>query len=76
MDFITGLPSSSSIHGKTCDSILVVVDRLTKYAVYIKTSSKLTAEGLANLLIYHVFSHFRLPAGIMSDRGTLFTSKF
>lgn len=59
MDFITGLLPSPSIHGMICDTLLVVVDRLTKYAVYIETSSKLTAEGVANPLIYYLWSHFR-----------------
>ena len=76
MDFVTGLPKSLSAHGKPCDAVLVVVDRYTKYAIYIETQGTLKAEGLADLLLYHVFSRFGVPAGIVSDRGSLFTSKF
>ena len=76
LDFVTQLPPSSDAAGKVCNSILVVVDRLTKYALYIPTTDRLTSEGLATLLFQHVFRPFGIPDGIVSDRGTLFTSKF
>ena len=38
MDFITGLPSTvSSATNRHYDAILVIVDRFTKYALYIPT---------------------------------------
>ena len=43
-DFITKLPLAQGY-----DSILVVVDRLTKMAHFILTTEKTTAEGLARL---------------------------
>jgi hypothetical protein len=77
MDFITGLPESiSPVTFQRCDSVLVVIDRFTKYGIYIPTVQTLTAEGLADLLFYHVFMRFGLPRGIVSDRGSLFTSIF
>lgn len=75
MDFVTGLPAVTP-QGKKRDAILVVVCRFTKYALYIPCSSALTAEGLAQVLWVHVFSVYGLPDGIVSDRGSLFTSKF
>jgi hypothetical protein len=45
LDFITGLPHS---HGK--DTILVVVDKLTKFAQFITTTIHITAEEIAALL--------------------------
>lgn len=76
LDFVTGLPLSENLSGKYCDAILVVVDRFTKYALYIPTTCELTAEGLADILLHHVFRMFGIPGGIVSDRGSLFTSGF
>jgi transposase InsO family protein len=53
-----------------------VVDRFTKYAAFIPTTSKLTASGLADLLIIHIYSRYGIPKGIISDKGSLFISKF
>jgi transposase InsO family protein len=76
LDFITDLPSAVGRNGKRVDSILVIVDRFTKYALYIATTKRLTAEGFADLFMNHIFRSFGLPQGIVSDRGSLFTSKF
>jgi len=43
-DFITKLPLAQGY-----DSILVVVDRLTKMVYFIPTTEKMSAEGLARL---------------------------
>ena len=74
MDFITNLLPSTSLYRKVYNIILIIVDQLTKYIVYIKTTGKLIGKGLTNLLIYHVFAYFSIPCGIISDYRTLFTS--
>jgi transposase InsO family protein len=71
MDLIEGLPESEG-H----DSILVVVDRLTKTVVYSPTSRKMTAKDLATIFIKDVFSKHGIPRTIVSDRGSEFTSQF
>ena len=71
MDFIEPLPPS---HG--FDSILVIVDRLTKWAIYIPTTTRLTAPNLAQLIIDNVISQHGIPESIISDRGSKFVSKF
>ena len=76
LDFITQLPPSLDTSGRECNSILVIVDRFTKYALYIATSDRLTSDGLATLLCHHIFRMFGVPDGIVSDRGSLFTSHF
>jgi hypothetical protein len=58
------------------DSILMVVDRFTKYAAFIPTTSKLIASGLADFLIAYIYSRYGISKGIISDKGSLFTSKF
>lgn len=77
VDFVTGLPPSyCPISNRICDAILVVVDRLTKTAYYIATTKKLTANGFAELLFYRCLKTHGIPDGIVSDRGSLFTSNF
>ncbi|MBW0594070.1 hypothetical protein O181_133785, partial [Austropuccinia psidii MF-1] len=51
MDFITQLPLSNSF-----DSILVIVDRFSKMAVFILTMSSITSLDLAHLFIKNIYS--------------------
>ncbi|MBW0495237.1 hypothetical protein O181_034952 [Austropuccinia psidii MF-1] len=71
MDFITQLPFSNKF-----DSILVVVDRFSKMAIFIPTYGTITALELAKIFISHVFSKHGLPVSIFSDIGSLFVSSF
>ena len=71
MDFIEQLPLSN---GYT--DILVVVDRLTKQAIFIPTTRSIDATGLAQLFIENVFSKHGTPSHVTSDRGVEFVSKF
>jgi hypothetical protein len=76
MDFVTDLPPSRSNEGKVYDSLLVVVDRLTKMAKYIPVLKSITAKQLADVFIEHIVARFGVPEGIVSDRGAVFTSAF
>jgi hypothetical protein len=77
MDFITGLPPCRDPYGGLdLDCILVVVDRYSKMARYLACRKTIDAPELAELLFERVFSLFGVPQGIVSDRGTVFTSKF
>ncbi|MBW0544618.1 hypothetical protein O181_084333, partial [Austropuccinia psidii MF-1] len=71
MDFITQIPLSNSFN-----SILVIVDRLSKIVVFIPTMSSITSLDLAHLFIKNIFSKHGLPSSIVSDRGSLFVSSF
>ncbi|MBW0575534.1 hypothetical protein O181_115249, partial [Austropuccinia psidii MF-1] len=71
MDFITQLSLSNSF-----DSILVIVDRFSKMAVFIRTMSSITSIDLAHLFIKNIFSKHGLPSSSFSDRGPLFVSSF
>ena len=75
MDFITGLPSSQ-YKGQDADAILVIVDRFTKYSLFFPVISTINAAELAELFYTEVELRFGAPEGIISDRGTLFTSQF
>jgi hypothetical protein len=56
MDFIEGLPKSE---GK--DTILVIVDKLTKYSHFISLSHPFTTKTIVQLFIDHVFKLHGLP---------------
>jgi hypothetical protein len=73
MDFITCLPRVSP---GGFDAILVVVDRLTKLAHFIATTTAVTAEEVAHLLRARVFSLHGVPCSIVSDRDPRFTAAY
>lgn len=75
MDFITGLPPIY-FNGKDVDAILVIVDRFTKYMMFFPVSVEITAAELAELFHQEVELRFGAPRGVVSDRGSLFTSSF
>ncbi|KAM4062531.1 reverse transcriptase (RNA-dependent DNA polymerase) [Hirsutella rhossiliensis] len=75
MDFITDLPPVRC-EKKIYSGILVVVDRLTRYARYIPVSSRISSDGLADVFLREIFKHYGMPDGIVSDRGSLFTGHF
>lgn len=77
MDFITDLPLSATCTTRDkFDTILVVVDRLTKYAYFLTFYKNGTARQLAQLLIERVFASHGAPEDIVSDRDKLFVSAF
>ena len=71
LDWITGLPPSH-YH----DVILVVVDRLTKQALFIPTAKSVAAPDVAALFLQHVVRVHGLPKTLVSDRDPVFTSHF
>ena len=76
MDFVTGLPLSSDWKGDSYDSILVIVDRLTKMVHYEPVKVTIDASGLAKVIIDVVVRHYGLPDSIISDRRVIYISKF
>ena len=72
MDLITDLPRTLKGH----DSILTVVDRMSKMTHFIPTVKTCSAEVVAQLLIDNVVTKHGLPQSIVSDRDPRFTAKF
>lgn len=75
MDFITDLPPSIC-RGHVADSVLVIVDRYTKITRYLACNKTCTAEDLATLFFENIICKYGVPDGIVSDRGSVFTSAF
>ena len=71
LDWITDLPPSN-YH----DAILVVVDRLTKMAIFIPTTKSMSADDVATLFLQHVVRIHGIPDSLISDRDPVFTSHF
>ena len=58
------------------DAILVIVDRYSKMVIFVPTTKKITSSDLVDVLVDEVVRHYGMPAGIVSDRGSVFTSQF
>src|SRR6266404_4289524 len=62
MDFIEQLPASENF-----STILVVIDRLTKQAIFIPSHDTVNALQVAQLFLTHVFSKHGVPSHITLD---------
>jgi len=71
MDFIEGLPKSNGY-----SVIMVVVDRLTKFAHFVAVKHPYTASTIAQLFMDNIVKLHGLPNSIVSDRDTIFVSAF
>ena len=71
MDFINGFLKVEGF-----GSVLVVVDRFSKYAVFIPASGECPAEEATRIFFSNVVKHFGMPENIVSDRDTRFTDRF
>ena len=77
MDFITKLPKSKDpTTTEVYDAIMVIVDRLTKYAIMLPFKEKYNAEQLAFLLLDRLMRDYSIPESITLDRDKLFTSNY
>ena len=71
MDFIEQHPSSSGF-----TTILIVIDRLSKQAIFIPTYDTITSPKLAQLFLLHVFAKHGVLAYVTSNQSSKFVSHF
>lgn len=71
VDMVTGLPKSNG-H----DAIIIIVDRFSKEILPIACSTELSSEDWAKILCDEVYAKHGMPQVVISDRGTVFVSKF
>jgi len=77
MNFITKLSmSKNSAWGVKFDSILTIVDRLTKYTMFISFKETTTASVLTYTILQELINNHRLSKKFIINRDKLFTSKF
>jgi len=72
MDFVLGLPKTQISN----DSIMVVVDKLTKLAYFIPVNTTHKAKNIAEIYMKEVSRLRGVPKEIVSDRDQKFTSNF
>ena len=72
MDYLGPVPMSKGGN----DMILIAVDRLTKMAYFIPTTTKVTTKETTELFLRYVFQYHDLPDNIISDRDLKFISHF
>ena len=72
MDFVTGFPRASKQH----DSAWIVIDRLIKSAHFLPVKTSYTTDQYADIYIQEIVRLHGIPKTIVSDRGSVFTSRF
>ncbi|GKG22854.1 reverse transcriptase domain-containing protein, partial [Tanacetum coccineum] len=72
MDFVTKLPKTSQAY----DTIWVIVDRLTKSAIFTPMKETDPLDKLARLYLKEVVTRHGIPVSIIYDRDPRFASNF
>ena len=72
MDFITGVPKNFRQH----DSIMVVVDKLSKLVNFIPVKYTYKAVNIADIFMKDIFRLHGVPKVVISDRDVKFTRNF
>ena len=72
MNFTVSLPHTS----KGYNSIWVIVDRHTNSAHFLPVDSRYSARKYAKLYLDRIVTLHRVPFTIVSDRGSVFVSRF
>ena len=77
MDFIVKLPvSTDPVTNHQYDSILVMVEGLTKYSHFIPCSETITAQQLGCLVLDRLVRYYGIPTVFITNRDKLFTSNY
>ena len=72
LDFVTGLPRNQNLN----DSIMVVVDKLSKAAHFIPVKTTYKAANIADIFLKQIFRLHGIPKVIISNRDHKFIGNF
>ena len=73
LDLITGLPPSGE---EQYTAVLVIIDKLTKFGLFIPTHNTLTQEGFVKLFVEKVVHVYGMPHRIIADRDKRWATDF
>ncbi len=76
MDFVIGLPISADWKGDSYNSILVIIDRLTKIVYNKPVKVMINTLGLTEVIINMVVHYHGVSESIVMNRDSIFTLKF
>ena len=76
MDFVTGLSISTNWKGNSYNSILVIIDCLTKMVHYEPVQITINALGVAEIIMDVIVGYYGLFDLIVSNRDSIFITKF
>ena len=77
MDFVVKLPKSKDpVTQDAFDSIIVIVDKLTKYTIIVPFKESYKADQLAFVLLDRLIRDYSISKSITSDRDKLFISNY
>lgn len=71
MDFILELPELNGFN-----NILVIIDKLTKYGIFIPCSIRISQEETAKLFFKHIIAQYGLPRQVITDCDSRWCNKF
>jgi transposase InsO family protein len=71
IDFIVELPESYGY-----DTIMNIINSVTKCVHFIPMHTTITAKGAAQLYLWDVWKHHGTPRAVLSDRGSQFIAGF
>jgi hypothetical protein len=72
LDQITQLPRTTAGY----DNVVVFVDHFSKMVRLVPALNTLDQHGFAQLFFTHVYPHYGLPMGLVSDRGSVWNNDF
>jgi hypothetical protein len=77
LNFIVKLPPSIKLIIRVVfDSILIIINRLTKYEYFIPYKESSLAKKLAYTFNKHIIGNYEISKKIINDRNKLFTLRF
>lgn len=75
IDIVSGFPETKNYAGQNINAVLVIVDVMTSRSHFYPIHTTCTTDDIVSILKTFYFPLHGLPHNIVSDQGTIFTSK-